>query len=79
MIEHFDVEICDGVDYRHKITGKPLHMVPERCKWTTEDDDGDVFEHEFESKRPAKWYKPENVEIVRRNPVKYYVPLFKEA
>ena len=73
---YLEFEIGGELEYRHKKTGALLHMVAEMVAVSDVDDEGDVFEYEYEHRRPAKWYKPENVEVVHLDPTRYRVAMF---
>ena len=64
-------------EYRHRLTGKPLHMVSELVEDTFHCDEcGEDHSYMRTVTRPAKWYNPENVELAHLDPVRYYIPVF---
>jgi len=61
-MDYLKGHMCGGVEYLHRLTGKPLKMVDEVHEHMLLCDEcGEEYTYPFTTKRPAKWYKKENI------------------
>lgn len=69
-----------GIEYRYRITGKPLKMVEEVCEKTYRCDEcGEDHTYSYITERPAKWYKKENIVKHRLPGRDVFIPLYDSA
>jgi len=76
MSNYIGIDIGGKLEYRHKQTGNPLHMVSETETLSGVDDYGVPFSYRYTHKRPAKWYKTENIKVIHIKPARRYIRLY---